>query len=224
MYKIGHRKRNIRHQVYVMTIIMTIFVGIIAAGIFYISNTAEHATINQATPVNRNFDPNNAKHNLKIDTELYTMELPSDWKQIAQNADTRYTSTKWQLQSGIQNRWIEVFTDRIPQDMAFNRIIPIVISGKTITRETASDNCSKFTPKTSDAILKVPSKWQYATFLCDLSNATDNIVGVADKTGTVLSLSGNVRGTHSYMFVYTDRSIPEDQTPISIALKTFTPK
>lgn len=224
MYKIGHRKRNIRHHVYVISLFVTIFVGVVAAGTFYISNTAEHPTIDQAIPVTRSFDPNNAKRNLKIDTDLYTMELPSDWKQISQNADTRYTSTKWEVQSGIKNRWIEVFTDRIPPDMAFNRIIPVVITGKTIARETTSDNCSKFTPKTSDAVLKVPSKWQYATFLCDLSNATDNIVGVADKSGTTLSLTGGVRGTHSYMFVYTDRGIPEDQTPISTALKTLIPK
>ncbi len=192
---------------------------------WYLSTRPAPTTIQQTAASSREFDPNNKEKNIKIDNTLYTMELPAEWKEIAVNRDTRYNSTQWQMQSGGKNRWIELFTDKLPPEMSFNKIIPVEIKGREIEVGTISDNCAKFTPFISQYNLKVASKWQDANFLCDLSNKTDNIIGVSDKTtGTALVLTGSTKGKHTYMFVYTDRGIPEDNQPLLTALQSLSPK
>jgi hypothetical protein len=224
MYRIGHKKRRTRHHIYVLAVFVSIISVIGAATYWYIYVHSSTTVISQTKPSSQIFDPNNTQANLRINTPLYTMELPHAWKQISENRDTRYSSIQWQMQSGLQNRWIELYTDRIPPGMPFNKIIPISITNNRITSDAISDNCVKFTA-TTNASQKVPSKWQDASFLCDMSNKTDNIIGVSDKvSGTQFSLSGKLSGPHTYMFVYTDRGIPEDETPIKTALSTLLPK
>lgn len=224
MYRIGRREKKIRHHVGTVLLLFILVMGLLVMGVWVIVVKSNKTEVKQSKSTVQEFDPTNTKNNLKIDTELYTMELPSDWKEISRNADTRYNSIKWQMQSGIKNRWIELFTDRMPVDTAFNRIIPVTISLNRITASAESDNCVKFT-QPSGASLKVPSKWQDAPFLCDMSNKTDNIVGVSEEgVGTIISLTGATKGAHTYMFIYTDRGIPEDQTPILKALNSLSPK
>lgn len=224
MYKIDHRKRHIKHHLFVLFIFVVAVGAVSVAGWWALGQSTE-PEIKQAAASQQSFDPANTKSNLKIDTPLYTMELPPSWKQIAANRDTRYPSIQWQLQSGSKNRWLEVYSDTLPTDMAFNKIMPVSIKDNEVIVDTLSENCSKFTPKKSETNLKVLSKWQNAEFLCDLSNYTDNIIGVSDKTtGVSLSYTGKTRGKHIYMFVYTDRGIPEDNAPLTTALQSFSPK
>jgi len=224
MYKIGHREKKIRHHLGAVVVLLVITFGIIATVFWYFGLRADKTSIKQANVGSQVFDPNNSKNNIKIDTALYTVELPSDWKKIAENRDTRYTSVQWQMQSGIKNRWIEIYTDRLPDDLSFNKIIPVSVSSNRIVSEAVSENCVKFTPSAGNT-LKVSSKWQDAPFLCDMSNKTDNIIGVSEKNvGPVFTLTGPKQGTHKYEFVYTDRGIPEDENPIIVALDSLTPK
>ena len=221
MYKFGHRKKNVKHFIYTMLFLLLI-VGIICTIVYlYLEYFGNKTEIQQTKVSSQKYDPGDSKNNIKIDTELYTMQLPPGWKQISHNKDTRYLSTQWQ--NG--NRILELFTDKIPVDTAFNRILPVNIENDIIELGLMSDNCSKFTAKTDESDLKVMSKWDNASFLCDLSNWSDNIIGVSDKeTGTTLQLTGDTKGLHSYMFIYTDRGIPEDVTPITTALRTLEPK
>lgn len=224
-YRIGRKKRNTTHHIYVLMVLALIAISASVGSVWYLSSHSTDTTINQVATTNEEFDPSGTKNNIKISTSLYTMELPANWKQISTNRDSRYNSVQWQMQSDGKNRWIELYTDKLPLDTPFNKIIPVSIKGNEISIDTESDNCAKFTIKTSDANLKVSSKWQDAAFLCDLSNKTDNIVGVSDKvTGVALHYTGITQGEHSYMFVYTDRGIPEDQNPIMTALKSLAPK
>jgi len=225
MYRIGHKKRNIKHHFYVLFSFVLLSAGF-GIGLFWFINRHTAPTTIQQTKANSEvFDPSHTNNPLKISTETYFMQLPSDWKQIAVNKDSRYNSIEWQQQSGAKNRWLILYTDKLPKDIAFNRIIPVTIKDNEITLETVSDNCYGFTPKVSDANLKTPSKWQGANFLCDLSNYTDNVIGVSDKsTGTTLHFTGKTKGEHTYMFVYTDRGIPEDQSPIITALRSLSTK
>lgn len=224
MYRIGHRKKRIRHHIGIISLAVFIIAAISGGVFWYMAIYREASVVEQAEPSVQTFDPAETNKNVKIDTAFYTMELPKDWKQISQNKDDRYTSTAWQLQSGMKNRWIEIFTDRIPSDSVFNKIIPVTISSNLISPEAASDNCIKFT-QASTTSLHVASKWQNAPFVCDFSNWNDNIIGVSEKNkGVVFSLTGPEKGTHSYMFIYTDRGIPEDANPITTALSTLRPK
>ncbi len=225
MYRIGDKKRNTKHHVKVMVLFVLLSVSISAGLYMYLNHYASTSSIKQASPSTQLFKPGSTNNPLRIDNDIYSMQLPSDWKQISVNKDSRYSSLEWQLESGGKNRWLILYTDRVPADIAVNKVIPVATSGNDIVPDTVSDNCSGFTRKISDANLKTPSKWQGANFLCDLSNATDNVVGVSDKiTGTTLTLSGPVKGKHSYVFIYTDRGIPEDQIPITMALESFAPK
>lgn len=224
MYKIGQVKRYSRRRILKSLLILVPLTGAIVALGLYALNRSSPTVIKQTSASSQVFDPSDTKNNIKIDTPLYTMQLPSDWKKISENKDTRYSSIVWQMQSGIKNRWIELYTDRIPTDLPVNKVIPITITDNKISPETLSENCAKFTPA-NGTNYKVPSRWQNATFLCDLSNKTDNIIGVSDiGMGAIFSLTGKTQGTHTYMFIYTDRGIPEDQEPIMTALKTLTPK
>jgi hypothetical protein len=224
MYKIGHRKKNIKHHFYILSTLILATLLIATAIWWYLSQTKK-PTIVQTAPSNQQFNLDKTLANVKIDNALYTLELPNGWKQTSINRDTRYDSTQWQMQNGSKNRWIELYTDRIPTDTAFNKILPVSIQNNEVIIDTLSDNCSKFTNKINDTNLKVISKWQNAPFLCDLSNMTDNIIGVSDKTsGVGLSFTGTTTGKHTFMFVYTDRGIPEDEQPIKTALQTLAPK
>ncbi len=224
MYRIGHRKKRIRHHVVVISLVVFVIAAVTGSIFWLLLLRSDVTYIEQTEPGTQTFDPEEANKNVKIDTPLYTMELPKDWKQISQNKDDRYASTEWQLQTGMSNRWIELYTDRIPPEKVFNKIIPVTISNNVIVPEAASDNCIKFTQSSSTSLI-VASKWQNAPFLCDFSHWNDNIVGVSEKNkGTVFSLTGPSKGTHTYMFVYTDRGIPEDSQPIITALSTLRPK
>lgn len=209
-----------------MIVWFTIFAIVIMFGIYlFINYRTTTTTIRQSQPSTKEYTSKNGVSSMKINTEFYTMQLPNDWKQLSVNKDSRYSSTEWQMQSGGKNRWLTLYTDRLPTDTAFNRILPVTIKDNTITAGILSDNCSNFTTKISDTNLKTPSKWQKANFLCDLSNATDNVIGVSDRSsGTALSLTGTTKGTHTYMFVYTDRGIPEDETPLTLALQSLRTK
>ncbi len=224
MYRIGHRKKRIRHHIGVIIAALVVVI-VLGSGIFWLVFVRNDSTVvEQTAPSTQTFDPQEKSKNIKIDTPLYTMELPKDWKQISQNKDDRYTSTEWQLQTGMKNRWIELFTDRMPTDKVFNKIIPINVQNNIISSEATSDNCVKFTPASSTS-LQVASKWQNAPFVCDFSNWNDNVVGISEKNkGVVFTLTGPQMGAHSYMLIYTDRGIPEDSNPVTTALTTLRPK
>lgn len=204
-----------------MFFLLLVVAIICTIGYLYLEHFGNKTEIQQTEVSSHKYDPGDSKNNTKIDAEFYTVQLPPDWKQISHNRDTRYISTQWQK----GNRILELFTDSMPTDTAFNRIIPVSIENNVITAGSMSDNCSEFTPKTSDINLKVPSKWDNSSFLCDLSNWSDNIVGVSDRvTGTTLKLTGKTKGMHTYMFIYTDRGIPEDSYPLTTAISTLVPK
>jgi len=225
MYRFGERQQQSHgHHFFVLVGIFLLCIGILAGAGWYIYKHAT-TTIDQAAPSTQNFVPENKKENIKVDTALYAMELPADWKQKSVNKDDRYTSIEWELQTGGKNRWITIYTDRVPIDMAFNSILAVTTTKNTIATLTKSENCSKFTPKQTEGNLKVLSKWQDAAFLCDLSNTNDNAIGVSSaEMGTSIKLTGPTQGTHTYLFHYLDRGVPEDTNPLMVAVHSFRPK
>jgi hypothetical protein len=226
MYTFGRRKKNIKIHLYRVTILLLLSILIAVPGVIYLnSRPNKKAEIKNISEKNVVFDPVKSDQNIKVQTDLYSMELPNDWKQISTNKDPRYSSIEWQWNAKTKNRTLEIFVDRYPTNMPLNKIMPVTVQSNSFTPDSESDNCSKFTNKISDANLKVPSKWQDVPFLCDLDNTVDNIVGVGTiNEGVYITLNSPTKGSHKYMFIYTDRSIPENDDPLKTALRTFAVK
>lgn len=232
MYKIGKHNRHWKRKFFVISSLLIIS-AIIVGGIALLlrENAKGVVEVQDSGAQSRAFVPANQQTRLNINEPTFTMQLPGDWREISRNKDSRYQSIEWQWQDKIKNRWLTIYIDRIPADMVFNRLMPVEIdSESTLVFGTMSDNCLKFSgagnPSTSEKkITKVLSKWQNVEFWCDMDNTVDNVVGVGnDVDGTIMNLKGPSSGNHKYLFVYTDRSVPENQDALQLALQTFAAK
>jgi len=223
MYKIGKRKRNVKKYFYALLGLAFLSALVIVGIIIFLNFQPSKATeINNIAEKNNAFDPTKSNNSLKVDTAYYTMELPSDWKQLSVNKDPRYSSIEWGWDAKTKNRSLEIYVDNYPLNKPFNKIVPVSIQGNVFTLDTMSENCSKFTSKTASLDLHVQSKWQDVSFICDLDNTIDNIIGIGTTSdGVILPMTGPQSGAHKYMFVYTDRSIPDSNNPLITALQSF---
>ena len=226
MYKLGRKKRYIKKHFLRAIIIVILSVMLVLIGLIYLyKSTNKDTKITSIVERNKVFDPAKSNNNLKVNTDYYTLELPNDWKQISANKDPKYNSIEWEWQSQMRNRALEIYVDRYPTNKALNKITPVSVINNSLIPDPVSENCSTFTTKVSDTNLKVLSKWHDVTFLCDLDNIIDNVIGVGTTTdGEEISLTGRLKGPHNYMFLYTDRSVPENHNALNTALKSFTVK
>jgi hypothetical protein len=167
---------------------------------------------------------------ITIKEPTYTMQLPSDWVQVASVDVPTNHSVTWQATAKFyNNRILQIYVDTIPVTIPVNAELPIVAVGNTFTVGQLSQNCSNFTPggtqntMLAETLAPKESEWEGVNFMCDIPRFTDNQIG----TGTVgapintATITGPKMGTHSYFFLFSDRNIVPDETILYNMLASF---
>lgn len=173
-----------------------------------------------------------AANTVTLDHEYFTMEFPSDWKEVGHYSGANERSVTWQATKYREdNRYLKIYVDIIPKTYAINRMLPLTPRGNTFAVGDISNNCSTFTkggtPDAGDAqfVSADNAKWQGVDFICDLAQVTDNEVGTSSLEGiNTASLTGPAKGKHSYFFVYTDHNIQANNSILYNALRSFKAK
>lgn len=162
--------------------------------------------------------------------QYFTIRLPEDWQLNGHSDESLYNKYTFQATAkNKDNRWLEVYVDRVPENLSFNRILPVFINeNRFVVASSVSDNCTEFTgdkaAKPEPSVRTIPAKWQGVTFDCDMANYIRNVVGVGSpENGHNLPLSGPTGAKHIFYFVYIDHNINPDYQILERALESFTP-
>lgn len=151
-------------------------------------------------------EPSAQSEKITYSEKYYTVDIPGGWKQMPADSNTIPGSITWHSQGlHTDDRWITIYTDNIPANVAINRLLPVTVNGAGLSYGLISDDCANFS--NGSLTQAVPSKWQGINFLCNLPNRYDDQVGTGSMGAlNSVTVSGSREGKHNYFFLYTDRS------------------
>jgi hypothetical protein len=171
-------------------------------------------------------DATSSGSGIPIKELTYTMTLPAGWHQTnVVNSDSE-NSVSWQSGPADDGtRTLTVYVDRIPQNIAINRLLPILVHGQTISYGVLSGNCSTFaqaSPAQATQPVPVPAKWQGISFLCNIPESDGDLVGTSEL-GSVDSIKviGPQLGKNTYFFLYADHNIQPQYSVFYHILDSF---
>lgn len=229
MYRLGRRsKKQAKRRVWVFILLILLAVSGAVGFFIYKVLSEPDETITTTQAITREYAPPQGEDVKEFNQGIYTITLPSDWVLKGHN-ETPFNMYSYQAtKKNADNRWLEVYIDKVPTDVAFNRLLPVIIeNNKIVVTGSVSENCIEFTgPQGNPQGAGVPAlaaKWQGVDFLCDMSNYTRNVVGV----GTVASkhnitLTGATAGQHIFYFKYIDHNISPDYQILEKVLESLT--
>ena len=232
-YRYGHRPgRRRRTRIIIIFVVTFLIVGIIGGLVFLdLRKNQSKEVAGESHTVVQALDDNTNR--LSINQPTYTMELPSDWKQI-DHQDTRYEhSTTWQASKTREdNRYLKVYIDIIPAKQSVNRLVPLSLNATKdgLSIGDVSPACHTFTQGssqnagTAQSLLDAPAKYQNIDFICDRARITDNEVGTGSTEGVNTITVKGPSGTHKYFFLFTDHNIQPNYSIFYDALKSFKAK
>ena len=226
-YKFGHRPgRRRRTRILIVTTITLLIVGIGGALITLdLRNSGSDPVEGTSRSVAQVLDEDT--NTVNVDEPTFSLQLPSDWKQVARTTNTVENSVTWRATKAREdNRMLKIYVDVIPKNYAVNRMLPLTARGTGLTVGEVSSNCATFTkPSGERKDLDEPGKWQGVEFLCELGNTIDNQIGTSSTDGVnTLFVTGPTKGKHAYFFLYTDRNIQPNNTILFNALRSFKAK
>jgi hypothetical protein len=167
---------------------------------------------------------------ITIKEPTYTMQLPSDWVQVASEDIPTNHSVTWQAtEKYYDDRILQIYVDTIPTTLPVNAELPIVADGNRFTVGQLSQNCSNFTPTGTQNTVQAEtlppkeSEWDSVNFMCDIPRFTDNQIGTGAVGAAINTavITGPTTGTHSYFFLFSDRNINPDETILYNMLASF---
>lgn len=222
IYQLGHKPHS-RHQFYALAILCVAGLVILAA---WAANNyfQPDTTLSDSQEVVRHVDvvkpPTQG-----VESNVFYMMIPRSWSATT----PQYIPAAQYAWHGISGedsaRRIDVYVDAIPKDMAVNKLLPVRGSANRVAVSgDVSDNCVNFTDasKAGKLTAKVLAKWSGVNFYCDAGNYARNVIGTG-APGTINSVSahGEVAGTHTFFFVYTDHSAEPDYAIFTDMLNSF---
>lgn len=231
MYRIG-KHSNVRLRKAIWSGIVVILVGLIGFGVYtaYKAFTAPQQQATLPAAVVHEFAPPAAAERTFTE-DYFTMKLPEDWQMNSHSTESMYNKYTYQATAkNKDNRWLEVYVDRVPDNQSFNRILPVFLNeNRIVVASSVSDNCTEFTgdkvARPAATVETLPAKWQGVAFNCDIANYIRNVVGIGSpENGHNLPLTGASGNKHIYYFVYIDHNINPDYQILERALMSFTPK
>lgn len=162
----------------------------------------------------------------KIDEPYFSFELPPDWKEVNRHSSEHENFIEWQAsKKNADNRWLKLYVDLIPPDIAVNRLLPIDVSENRLSYRQISDNCKNFTRAEEDSNVPKPSRWHEVDFICDLPAYVQNKVGTGTEGSlNSIKITGPKKGTHRYFFLYTDHNIQPDYSILYDVIESFEAK
>jgi hypothetical protein len=158
----------------------------------------------------------------------FTISLPDGWE-LNGKKNPYYNQVFYEFQSKVkdyENRWLNVYVDVIPQDYAINKLLPISVINNKITPGTVSDDCKSFTGAPKPGSGQTTSQtwkatWEDVTFICNMTGQQNQVGTASAADGYNVPITGPLKGTHTYFFVYIDHNVRPDTSILSDAVKSF---
>lgn len=225
-YKYGHRKIHKKRTVFATMLACLLFIGL--GGVVIVRDMRRNSDV-QVEGTSRIVGQvqSNTESKLTIDEQLFTMQLPSDWKERTRSKTATEKSITWNATKKNEDaRELTLYIDTIPATSAVNRLLPVTVQGTSLVPGDVSDNCATFTGdavSVSQAATRpdTPARWAGVDFICSLATIVDNKVGVGSLGGVnQVTLKGS-QGEHKFFFLYTDHTIQPNYVILTDALKSF---
>jgi hypothetical protein len=150
-----------------------------------------------------------------FDEPYFKITTPSDWK-LYQKSASPLTYYFKNTKKNADDRNLVLYVDADTKSYAVNRVLPVSADGKKLVTGEISDTCANFAGPGADSAQEAQSqadviaRWQNVSFLCDLSHANRNAIGLSSSEGiNTVTLKGRT-GAHSYFLLYTDHNIRPD--------------
>ncbi|HEX8182867.1 MAG TPA: hypothetical protein VF575_04685 [Candidatus Saccharimonadales bacterium] len=223
-YEIGYKRRKSRRAL-IVGVLMLALLG----GGYYVNMEFQATTqpeIKNSAGTTRPLEIPNSK-TMRFDQGVFAFDAPADWKLI--NHDTApYDMYSFRASlTNADNRYLDIYIDKIPQTMAVNRAVAVRAQGNNLAHGETSENCTTFTAATSSEAriakpLAISAKWDGVEFLCDNDNTTRNVIGTSSPASiNKVTLAGPTSGQHSFFFVYTDNNSTPDYSIFYRILESF---
>ncbi|MGH7241623.1 MAG: hypothetical protein ACREGB_04985 [Candidatus Saccharimonadales bacterium] len=223
MYRLGEREHRHRKLYFWLSVFTLIVIGCYFGARHFLKSNTETS----GSPVKVTNVAFSQPKTQKVDTPLFTMDIPAGWKPRVDRYDIPLPAYSWQGSSGEdRSRWLSVYIDASVADFAVNRALHVEANGPLMNIISAvSDNCTSYTGAANTQTSRTPAKWENIDFICDSGNYERDVVGTVSSAGmNNVTITGVVKGAHHYFFTYTDDSSQSDYTIFTSALKTFTAK
>ncbi len=229
-YRKKHRHKRLKRYAKVLFVTMAlVLMGWLAITLDILRNQSEpDATENLSVSQTVGDDV----YKYKIDEPTFTMQLPGDWEEVKRINLSNQAGIVWQATRDKQaDRYLTAYIDRLPPNIAVNRVVPLEASNEYFKVGNLSRQCHTFTVGGTNNLVQAnklsprQSKWEGVDFICNLTNPIENQIGTSSK-GAVnkVTIKGKEQGEHSYFFVYTDHNKqPNDQIFLD-ALNSFKAK
>lgn len=231
MYRIGRKKgKKTRKHVWLFVFMFTVFLCAAAGFLAYkIAMELQATEVTTPKEIVHEYAPPESNEKT-FDQDLFQIKLPADWVFKGHTTD-QYNRYSWQASAkNADNRWLDIYVDKTPSNMAFNRMYPVTVqSNRILPAGPVSDNCTAFTGSQGrdnapdPRVPQIQTSWQDVSFWCDMSNYRRNVVGVGTvnaKEGVTLVSTSGVR--HNFLIVYTDHNFNPDYNLLQNALKSIT--
>lgn len=167
----------------------------------------------------------NKPNTKEFTTPYFKISLPTTWEDKGRKNPFSY-EVYYLFQNGLKdydNRWLRVYVDVFPKDIAINRLLPVTLTDGKISPGVLSDECTAFTDAPKAGVMSATAKWQGVTFYCDFAKA-QNLTGTASaEEGYGITMTGPSGTPHKYFFTYSDFNVRPDYQFLSEALKSFQP-
>ncbi len=160
-----------------------------------------------------------------INQPFFTIKIPSAWHETEfTNNNLEYSITWMDANQSKDTRWLKIYVDKIPANLAINNLLPIYASGYGFKYGLLSDNCTNFTTHGINAQTAAAS-YQGINFVCDIANIIGQVTGTG-SAGTInkTAITGPSGQTHNYFFEYVERSGEPDYSYFDNALTSFRAK
>jgi len=218
-YNYSHRTGH-SHRLLIATLVISFIILLVVGGLVFAD--LRRNSFGQSTG-SATFSKQAGTDNVKKTTfkePTFSISLPGDWKEVKRVNTETETSVTWQAEvKGSDNRFLKVYTDKVPLKYPVVRLLPVSAQGSGIEYGEISDDCAKFTGNNASA------KWRDVNFTCG------SPASILPETGTgttapdgKLVVSGPEAGAHSYFFLYTDQNIQPDYAILYDALQSFIAK
>ncbi len=214
MYRVDrriHKHKRARRRV----LLLVIFIIVVA--LYYIIShlrISPQQAIRNASPLSNKYTQE-VVSKILIDKPLFTLKLPSGWKETIATADIIPAPSFTFQSSDSPSLLLNIYVDKDPSRMAVNKAITISAQGNGIAYDSVSANCTTFTdPSKNDPRTNIaPARWQNTDFLCDMGSADRGVIGTQSSEGiNQITVTGKTVGTHKLFIRYTDNHVTPDYT------------
>lgn len=164
---------------------------------------------------------------ITINEPLFTMELPTDWKQTNRVQTKVANYYEWRsTKQGAADRMLRLHIDTMPKSYKVVRLQPLHVDGRGFRLGNLSNDCVHFA-KDTDAVHRtqgnapVEAKWENITFMCDQIK-NNQTIGTGTETGGIAAeVSSSTGKQHRYFFFWQDHNIRPDDRMFRNILDSF---